>query len=232
MKQWDSRLADLGQYNILVEGLTDKLYLELAAERYQEAHGVDLLEGGAVRVVAGRGTKRMGPEFGVLQSLEAQGIRFVVILDGDDAGHLAAEAMRRFGAQKNQHFFQLARVDYKDKGGKSWDVEIEDMLPQALIEAFVRQHPEAVEERFQRRDVVKFVINGTPVERDGQACDYKIMLAEYVRQHATLDDLMPLIQLLRKARKCMGLKGQTATAQRTPRDRKRKRTFTLLAPLW
>jgi hypothetical protein len=120
---WDSRLADLGQYNILVEGLTDKLYLELAAERYREAHGVDLLEGGAVRVVAGRGTKRMGPEFGVLQSLEAQGIRFVVILDGDDAGHLAAEAMRRFGAKKNRHFFQLARADYKDKGGKSWDVE-------------------------------------------------------------------------------------------------------------
>jgi len=33
------------------------------------------------------------------------------------------------------------------------------------------------------------------------------LLAEYVRQHATLDDLMPLIQLLRKGRKCMGLKG-------------------------
>jgi len=30
---WESRLDDLGQYNILVEGLTDKLYLELAAER-------------------------------------------------------------------------------------------------------------------------------------------------------------------------------------------------------
>jgi hypothetical protein len=209
---WDSRLADLGQYNILVEGLTDKLYLELAAERYREAHGVDLLEGGAVRVVAGRGTKRMGPEFGVLQSLEAQGIRFVVILDGDDAGYMAAEAMRRFGAQKNRHFFQLARADYKDKGGKSWDVEIEDMLPQTLIVPFVRQHPDAVEERFQRRtampagrQVVKFVINGSPVEKGDQTYDYKIMLVEHVRQHATLDDLMPLVELLEKARKCMDL---------------------------
>ena len=35
----------------------------------------------------------------------------------------------------------------------------------------------------------------------------RFLLAEYVRQHATLDDLMPLIQLLRKGRKCMGLKG-------------------------
>ena len=202
---WESRLADLGQYNIMVEGLTDKLYLELAAERYQEAHGVDLLEGGAVRVVAGRGTKRMGPDFGVLQSLEAQGIRFVVILDGDDAGRMAAEAMYRFGAQKNRHFFQLERKDYKDKGGKSWDVEIEDMLPQRLVEAFVRQHPDAVEERFQRRDVVKFVISGKPVEKGGQTYDYKMMLAEYARRHATLDDLMPLVELLQKARKCMDL---------------------------
>ncbi|MBL7063332.1 MAG: DUF3883 domain-containing protein [Anaerolineae bacterium] len=202
---WDSRLADLGQYNILVEGLTDRLYLELAAERYRETHGVDLLEGGAVRVAAGRGTKRLGPDFGVLQALEAQGIRFVVILDGDDAGRMAAEAMHRFGAQKNRHFFLLERKNYRDKGGKSWDVEIEDMLPQSLVEAFVRQYPDAVEERFQRREVVKYVIVGKPVERDGQTYDYKVMLAEYVRQHAMLDDLGILVELLRKARKCMKL---------------------------
>ena len=200
---WENRLPDIGQYNILVEGLTDKMYLELAAERYREAHGVDLLEGGAVRVVAGRGTKRMGPDFGVLQALEARGIRFVVILDGDDAGRMAAEAMHRFGAQKNRHFFLLTRDDYRDKGGKSWDVEIEDMLPQSLVETFVRQHPDSVEERFQRRDVVKFVITGKPVERDGQTYDYKMMLAEHVRQCATLDDLEMLIELLKKARKCM-----------------------------
>jgi len=157
-------------------------------------------------VVAGRGTKRMGPEFGVLQSLEPRGIRFVIILDGDDAGRLAAEAMRRFGAQKNRHFFQLERRDFKDKGGKSWDVEIEDMLPQALVEGFVRQHPDAVEERLQRREVVKFVINGKPVERDGQTYDYKVMLTEYVRQHATLDDLTQLVELLNKTRRCMGLR--------------------------
>ncbi|MFZ5916063.1 MAG: helicase-related protein [Chloroflexota bacterium] len=202
---WDSRLAELGTYNILVEGLTDKLYLELAAERYRQAHGVDLLEGGAVRVLAGRGTKRLGPDFGVLQSLEPQGFRFVVILDGDDAGAMAAEAMSRFGAQKNRHFFQLARADFKDKGGKSWDVEIEDLLSQELVEGFVQQHPQAVEERLQRRDVVKFVINGKPVDREGQTCDYKMMLAEYACQHATLDDLKPLVDLLIQARKCLSL---------------------------
>jgi hypothetical protein len=203
---WESRLPDLGQYNVLVEGLTDKLYLELAAARYREAHDVDLLEGGALRVVAGRGTKHMGPEFGVLQALESRGIRFVVILDGDDAGQQAAESMRGFGAQKNRHFFQLERVDYKDKGGKSWDVEIEDMLPQALVEDFVRQHPQAVEEQFQRREVSKYVISGKPVERDGQTYDYKVMLAEYARRQATPDDLEVLVDLLKRARKCMGIK--------------------------
>lgn len=126
---WESRLAGLGPYNVLVEGETDKAYLELAAERYRQAHGVDLLESGQVRVVAGRGTKRMAPDFGVLQSLEPQGVRFVVILDGDDAGRMAAEAMSHLGAQKNCHYFWLERPDFKDKGGKSWDIEIEDMLP-------------------------------------------------------------------------------------------------------
>ena len=79
------------------------------------------------------------------------------------------------------------------------------MLPQSLVEGFVRQHPDAVEERLQRREVVKFVINGKPVERDGQTYDYKMMLAEHVRQHGTLDDLEMLVKLLNKARKCMRL---------------------------
>jgi hypothetical protein len=54
--------------------------------------------------------------------------------------------------------------------------------------------------------VIKFVINGNPVEKGGQTCDYKMMLAEHVCGHATLDDLVPLIELLKKARKCMRLR--------------------------
>ena len=79
------------------------------------------------------------------------------------------------------------------------------MLPQTLVEAFVRQHPDAVEERFQRRKVIKFVIDGKPVEKGGQTYDYKLMLAEHVRQHAALEDLGLLVELLEKARKCMRL---------------------------
>lgn len=203
---WDSRLSDLGLYNILVEGETDKLYLELAAKRYQEAHDIDLLNRGDIRIIAGRGTKQMGPEFGVLQLLEAKNIRYVVVLDGDDAGKKAAEAMSGFGAQKNRHYFQLSRADYKDKGGKSWDVEIEDMLPQALVEAFIQQYPEAEEERFQRQNVRKFVIDGRPVERDGKTYDYKMMLVDYIDRYAKLDDLQELLKVLRTARKCMGVK--------------------------
>jgi len=100
-------LPDLGQYNILVEGLTDKMYLELAAERYREANGVDLLEGGGA--------------------------------GGGRAGHQAHGP--DFGAQKNRHFFLLTRDDYRDKGGKSWDVEIEDMLPQSLVKTLCASIP-------------------------------------------------------------------------------------------
>jgi hypothetical protein len=203
---WQSRLADIGKYNILVEGLSDKVYLELAAEKYREARGVDLLEGGQVRIIAGRGTKRFAPDFGLLQSLEQGGIRFVALLDGDEPGAAAAEAMRQFGAQKNRHFFQLERPDYKDKAGKSWDVEIEDMLPWSLLAEFIAEYPEAAEERFQRGGVQKVVILGRPVERDGQVFDYKMMLTEFVKQRASADDMVELTNLLQKARKCMGLR--------------------------
>lgn len=203
---WNTRLADLSTYNILVEGETDKLYLQIAAERYQEATEVDLLEGGKIQIVTGRGTKRIGPEFGMLQSLENQGIKYVVILDGDHDGQRAAEAMDRFGAQKNLHYFLLSRPDYRDKSGKSWDVEIEDILPQSLIEGFVLQHPDAVEEQLQRQDVTKYTIRGCPLEKEGRTYDYKMMLVEYVRQRATLGDLTSLIEVLKKARKCMGIK--------------------------
>ncbi len=204
-ESWESRLAEFGPYNILVEGATDKLYLELAAERYRQEHGVDLLQGGAVRIIAGRGTKRMGPEFGLLQSLEPKGVHFVVLLDGDESGTAAAEAMTKFGAQKNRHFIQLARADYRDKGGHSWDVEIEDMLPRHLLEAFAQQYPEAIEDRRQRGEVVKFVIDGRPIEREGQRYDYKMLLTEFISQQATLENLTTLVELLLSARSCMGL---------------------------
>lgn len=203
---WQSRLSDVGEYNILVEGLSDKVYLELAAQKHREATGVDLLEDGRVRIIAGRGTKHFAPDFGLLQSLEGQGIKFVAILDGDEPGAAAAEAMNRFGAHKNRHYFQLERPDYKDKSGKSWPVEIEDMLPWSLLEAYIAEYPEAIEERFQRGDVHKVVILGKPVERDGLTFDYKMMLTEYVRQGSSASDLAALVALLNKARTCMGLK--------------------------
>jgi hypothetical protein len=207
---WQDILGELGQYNILVEGLSDKVYLELAAQRYSEAHGIDLLAGvdGPVRIVAGHGTKRHAPYFGMLQSLESQGIKYVALLDGDEPGQVAAEAMGKFGAQKNRHYFHLERPDYKDKAGVSWPVEIEDMLAWPLLESFINQHPEAVEERFQRGAVQKVVINGKPSERDGQTFDYKMMLTDHVRQRASVDDLMMLVELVMKARKYMGLKEQ------------------------
>jgi len=206
LEQWQSRLKDIGPFNILVEGLSDKVYLELAAEKARERDGIDLLEGGQVRIIAGRGTKHMGPDFGMLQGLESQGVRFVAILDGDEPGSVAAEAMHRFGAQKNRHFFQLERPDYRDKSGKSWDVEIEDLLPWPLLEAYVTDYPEAVEERFQRGAIHKVVIQGKPVQREGQTYDYKMMLTEFVRQRATTGDLIQFESLLRKARTCLGMK--------------------------
>jgi CheY-like chemotaxis protein len=200
-----NRLADIGKYNILVEGKSDKVYLELAAQRYQKVHDMDLLEDGKVHIIVGEGTKELAPLFGLLQSLEKEGFRFVVILDGDDVGRRVAEGMYRFHAQKNRHFFQLERQNFKGKDGRSWDVEIEDLLPWPLLEAFINLHPRAIEERFQRGDIHKVVIQGQLVEQDGKLYDYKMMLTDYISQHATLDDLINIVNVLKKARKCMGL---------------------------
>ncbi len=200
-----ARLNDLGEFNILVEGVSDKVYLDLAAQLHKETTGVDLLENGRVRIVASRGAKKMAPDFGVMQALEQEGIKFVVMLDGDAPGLMAAEAMARFGAQRNRHFFQLERPDFKDKGGKSWDVEIEDMLPWPIVEAYIARYPEAVEEHYQRGGVHKVIIQGKPAPRDGQVFDYKMMLTEFVKQQAAAGDMTALVALLQKARQCMGL---------------------------
>jgi hypothetical protein len=114
--------------------------------------------------------------------------------------------MGKFGAQKNYHYFHVEPKDYKDKGGRSWDVEIEDMVAYPVIETFISRYPESVEEQFMRGQTVKVVINGKPVERDGQTFDYKMMLIDHVRQHAGVDDLAMLVEVLKKARKCMRLK--------------------------
>ncbi len=203
---WSERIADYGRYNILVEGSTDKIYLDLAAALHRAATGIDLLDGGEIRIIAGQGTKRAGPDFGVMQSLEGKGVRFVFLLDGDEPGNVAADAMKRFNAQKGRHFFQLERADFRDKAGKSWDVEIEDMLPWPLVESFIVQYPDAVEERFQRGDVHKAVIQGKPLERDGQVFDFKMMLTEHVRRQATVADMQEFVAVLVRARKCMGFK--------------------------
>ena len=58
---WSERIADYGRYNILVEGSTDKIYLDLAAALHREATGIDLLDGGAIRIIAGPGTTAPPP---------------------------------------------------------------------------------------------------------------------------------------------------------------------------
>ena len=200
-----TRLSDIGKFNILVEGLTDKQYFELTAERYHRENGIDLLENGAIRLVASHGTKNLAPLFGTLQPLQAEGIRFVVILDGDDVGRRMAESMRQLGLEKNRHYFQLERKGYRSNDGRSWDVEVEDLLPWHLIEAFISRHPEAVEERLQRGRVQKVVVRGSVRQENQEIINYKLQLAEFVRQNATTDDLAAFVTILNKARKCMNL---------------------------
>jgi hypothetical protein len=141
---------------------------------------------------------------GSLKGLEDAGRRFVVVLDGDDSGFKAAEGLSKLGLQKNRHFFNLERPEYRDKGGKSWDVEIEDLLPAPVVEEFVSLHPDAQEAAYERGGVKKIVIDGKPREVDGKKRDFKVMLYEFARERTGAPDLGLLVDVLRRAQKCMG----------------------------
>jgi len=196
----------IGEFNIVVEGTTDKLYLELAAALHKKHTGEDLLLGGKLKILGGAGTSRMIEIIGSLKGLEDAGRHFVVILDGDDSGFKAAEGLSKLGLQKNRHFFNLERSDFRDKGGRSWDVEIEDLLPAALVQDFIRLYPDAQESAYERSGVKKIVVDGKPREIDGKKHDFKVMLYEYVRDRGGVTDLGQLLDVLGKAQKCMGAK--------------------------
>ena len=202
-----ARLSDLGEYNILVEGLSDKVYLELAAQLHRDATGVDLLENGRVRIVAGRGTKTMGAGVRLAAGTGTGRHPFVVMLDGDDAGEMAAErhaALRR--AEEPPLLPVWSAPTSRTRAARAGMSRLRTCCPGRCWKPTSPSYPEAVEEHYQRGDVHKVVIQGKPVQRDGQVFDYKMMLTEFVKQRATAEDMTAMVTLLRKARSCMGLK--------------------------
>lgn len=179
---------------IIVEGRTDAMYLEAAARLAHANWGTDLLssceisppgeerEGGADRAARH------------LISLEAQGVIAIALFDDDELGRAAAKDARRFTSQK-VHVLP-AEFDPLGNDPGSSTVEIEDLLPGALLRHFYDEHPELhPEEMTTRGDRTRIVIAGPD----------KNVVAAWVCDRATFADLERITYALCMMRASIGL---------------------------
>lgn len=204
--------------NVIVEGTSDVSLITHAAHLYWEVHNVDLLEEMSVNAAGAaddggvEGVNRRLQLFRQLSEIEAGGggakRRFIGLYDSDKAGKIATASISKTdsriklgadvfllrpvmplkgGADANA---VCARFDRENLNFGSLVWELEDLLPNQVLEAFSSDFPDAVirlEEigGRQHRDIT----------RDG-----KFRLLEFVKQYANLNDMAEFIKLIKSLR--------------------------------
>lgn len=184
----------LAKYNIIMEGDTDCLYLQLANEHNKQRNGIDLLEGiSLIPVGKGRegGATNVARSIITLKEL-AKTNPVLAVLDNDQMGRLVAEALDRLGLQRKKDFILLDRKYFPLKNYQgNPDVEIEDLLSEAILRKFHQAMPEACEQVIDRgKDGCKFSWRG----------EAKDKMVEYIQQNATETDTALLCELLKQIR--------------------------------
>ena len=190
-----------GRVNVIVEGETDRDYLQLAADHHKRTTGESLLDGlvlvpaglrreGGVRVVARRLIVAQ-------ETAKGTNTRFIALFDYDEIGRKIGEALSKLGGNKNRDYMFLDRRFFpiKNYNGQI-EVEIEDLLSQTLLDEFAKFCPEAIEEHRSRgTDGVRYCWKGK----------HKDALVQFVCETATTKDLENLVECLRQVRKNVGL---------------------------
>lgn len=211
---------------LLVEGTTDVALFKLAAQLECAATGSRLVGQDFAVLAAGKcergGADGVIRELVSLRAVARTCLlpngrpryRFVALFDNDDAGRRAVALARRIDNSILEHkdlfllrpvmplpgsldpgelqrMFERENADYK---GLDW--EIEDLLPDHFVEAFLAEHPHAM-----RRSSL---LNGK-VHRDFTT-DGKARLHRFVRQNAIRHDLASVIEVLKAIRYYLGLK--------------------------
>lgn len=201
--------------NVIVEGLIDVALLDCARQLFLAERRVDIYGGDFAVLAAGRGDD--GGVEGVNRRLNAarqiaaadlgpdgySRYRFIGLFDNDEAGR---RAMRRASE------FDRRTVPYQDvfllhpempPGNKSSgpvieqraqalnshvriDWEVEDFLSSALLEAFTQSSPESVV-----RESTSHGLKHRDFTRQG-----KTELCRFVRENATLNDVIGLARLI------------------------------------
>lgn len=216
---------DIGSRSVLVEGTTDVALFRLAARLEREKTGTDLLGGGLAFVAAGErdrgGTRGVIRELVALRGMARTCLlpngrpryRFVGLFDNDKAGKQAVKMARDIDTSileykdvfrlwpvmpltgnldpgAMQKTFERENSPYK---GLEW--ELEDLLPQEFVGAFVSEYPGAVARRTS--------INGK--EHRDLTCDGKAHLHRFVKENALRDDLCTVIDVMKAIRLYLNL---------------------------
>jgi hypothetical protein len=140
--------------------------------------------------------------------------RFVALFDNDDAGRKAVSLARQLD-NSIVEYKDLLRLqpamslpgsldpgdmrrtfDRENAGFRGLDWEIEDLLPESFVDAFLAEHPNAV-----RRTST---MNGK-IHRDFTS-DGKADFHRFVKKHAIREDLATVIEVLKVLRYYLGVK--------------------------
>lgn len=186
---------------VLVEGTTDRDYLQIAAEK---AKRPELLRG--LHIVPAGGAEHLLVQAVLMKARTP--VPVLAVLDNDAPGRSVREKLTgkfRFKKPKEvMHYGELADP-------KLPDPEAEDLFPPVLIQAFVETHGEPM--------VVsrKTFLGGTPPRYDLNAVG-KELLPGFLREHATDADVPLWVKLLELIR------------ERTEVDREEAPTVDLTSP--
>ncbi|MDQ3776810.1 MAG: hypothetical protein M3461_21900 [Pseudomonadota bacterium] len=210
---------------VLVEGTTDVELFRLAARLECERTGIDFLAKDLAIVAAGErdrgGVHGVIRELLALRGMARTCLlpngrpryRFIGLFDNDKAGQEAVKLARVIDTSileykdvfrlwptmplagnldpgTMQKTFERQNADYK---GLKW--ELEDLLPQQFVAAFLSDYPGAVAHSMSLRGKVH-----RDFTRDGKA-----HLHRFVKQHAVRDDLATVVEVLKAIRFYLGL---------------------------
>ncbi|MGH8904308.1 MAG: ATP-dependent nuclease [Egibacteraceae bacterium] len=183
-------IPDAAKAVLLVEGLTDQRFLQLAAEK---AGRPELLRD--LWIQPTHGTTEMVAR--AILTREATGKPVAVLVDNDEPG-LDAKRILASRFKKKRELFSYA--DVFDERYVNFAFEAEDLFPSTLIEGFIAE---------RGRDVVQTASRRRP-DADGEwhydlSRTAKVQLAEYLAEHLTAEDVTRWIALIELIRSRLGL---------------------------
>ena len=214
--------GELAHCNLMVEGTTDVQYFEIASDLYQKVQGTPLIDADFRVFAVGEGNE--GGTHGIHERLrqlsgnlrvdpvdaEGREIRVVCLMDDDHAGKGTFTLLKN-SFKPWQDIFRVQRVfptGTRDPStfGRMWNrvnkewkdlpCETEDLIKRDLLDYFVSENANALKSPVSEiGDAYHFDFNGY----------VKPALARFLRKHATLEDILGLVNVLNEFRWLMGL---------------------------